>query len=64
VIAARRVPRGRYHPDKRPADFDSLPAEDQQRFNARFHAVQRAYEAVEAHLGSLGRSHARPDSDP
>jgi len=51
-----------YHPDKRPSDFDSLPAEEQQRFNTRFHAVQRAYEAIEAHLASLGRSHARPKS--
>ena len=42
-----------YHPDKRPHDFDAWAPEKRREWTGRFHAVQRAYEAVEAHVAAL-----------
>jgi len=42
-----------YHPDKRPHDFDAWALEKRREWTGRFHAVQRAYEAVEAHVAAL-----------
>ena len=42
-----------YHPDKRPHDFDAWAPEKRRAWTGRFHAVQRAYEAVEAHVAAL-----------
>jgi len=42
-----------YHPDKRPADYDAWPEVRRKEWNGKFHAVQRAYEACEAHLAGL-----------
>ena len=50
-----------YHPDKRPANFDDLPKDDQRQWAGKFHSVQRAYEAVEAHLLYLDRKAENPD---
>ena len=41
------------HPDKRPHDFDAWAPEKRREWTGRFHAVQRAYEAVEAHVAAL-----------
>ena len=49
-----------YHPDKRPPNFDDLPKDDQRKWTGKFHAVQRAYEAVEAHLLYLDRKAENP----
>ena len=42
-----------FHPDKRPHDFDAWAPEKRREWTGRFHAVQRAYEAVEAHVAAL-----------
>lgn len=38
-----------YHPDKRPADFDLRPQDEQTAWNTKFHDIQQAYEIIEAH---------------
>ena len=54
------------HPRKRLSErdtmqtFDDLPKDDQRKWTGKFHAVQRAYEAVEAHLLYLDRKAENP----
>ena len=42
-----------YHPDKRPHDFQEWAPDRRRAWTGRFHAVQRAYEAVEQHVAAV-----------
>lgn len=53
-----------YHPDKRPANWEDLPEDYRRKWSGKFHAVQRAYEAIEAHLLALERQEEIPADDP